>query len=290
MMRKAFTLIEILVVVSIIALLMAILLPALLKSRAHARHKVCLSNLREFGSAIAEYSSQNFDVIPGQSGPDSIGWSWIVAKQFQYSSQGIRDVPVDRLKVFQCQERESSQPVPFLDYVHNTMHPDAPNIRGDWEKNDRNEEFDRDWIRIGNWYKQPSNIIFIADAECEDRVFQNKTQGGAYPTVWAARDEWYENRNYGIDVMDVRHGAHLPQGKNNINVSDAPDVRRVARQMHLKRFTNVVFYDRHAKGIELAEYYFPDGKKNDSANFAFWLRRYGIKNADRKASNVTLTR
>jgi prepilin-type N-terminal cleavage/methylation domain-containing protein len=54
-----FTLIELLVVISIIALLIALLLPALGAAREAARRAVCLSNARQFATAIHIYSSDN---------------------------------------------------------------------------------------------------------------------------------------------------------------------------------------------------------------------------------------
>lgn len=57
--RRAFTLVELLVVVSIIALLIAILLPSLGHARESAKSATCLSYLRTFGTAFEIYANQN---------------------------------------------------------------------------------------------------------------------------------------------------------------------------------------------------------------------------------------
>jgi prepilin-type N-terminal cleavage/methylation domain-containing protein len=62
--RPAFTLVELLVVIGIIAVLIGILLPALNRVRENARAAACSSNQRSIGQMLAVYRAENKDYLP----------------------------------------------------------------------------------------------------------------------------------------------------------------------------------------------------------------------------------
>jgi prepilin-type N-terminal cleavage/methylation domain-containing protein len=62
--ERAFTLVELLVVIAIIAILAALLLPAMAAAKANSKRIVCVSNLRQIGVAVRNYSIDYGGLIP----------------------------------------------------------------------------------------------------------------------------------------------------------------------------------------------------------------------------------
>ena len=79
---RAFTLIELLVVVAIVALLIALILPALSKAKLVTKRTTCLANLKGIGVAINMYMTQNNDITP------ELNWLFLPGHMFGGAGKG----------------------------------------------------------------------------------------------------------------------------------------------------------------------------------------------------------
>src|SRR5438046_625410 len=71
--RNAFSLIELIVVIGLIALLSALLTPAVITARESARTVQCASQLRQLGQAFHNYAGANAGHLPSWSGWHNVG-------------------------------------------------------------------------------------------------------------------------------------------------------------------------------------------------------------------------
>ena len=73
--RRGFTLIELLVVIAIIAILAAILFPVFAQAREKARAISCLSNMKQLGLGLAQYTQDFDETMPNGRNYDCNGWA-----------------------------------------------------------------------------------------------------------------------------------------------------------------------------------------------------------------------
>jgi prepilin-type N-terminal cleavage/methylation domain-containing protein/prepilin-type processing-associated H-X9-DG protein len=74
--KNAFTLIELLVVIAVIAILMAILMPALSRAREQGKRISCLSNVKQLTMAWIMYADANDDKVPYAN--TGLSYAWVV--------------------------------------------------------------------------------------------------------------------------------------------------------------------------------------------------------------------
>jgi prepilin-type N-terminal cleavage/methylation domain-containing protein len=106
--RPAFTLIEVLVVVAIMALLAAILMPALKEARRVSKRTVCLANLDQIAKAMRSYLHNNRDTFPTDvarlpsAEPDKRALPDMLMREF--GTSGSRTRGTYENKIFLCPE------------------------------------------------------------------------------------------------------------------------------------------------------------------------------------------
>jgi prepilin-type processing-associated H-X9-DG protein/prepilin-type N-terminal cleavage/methylation domain-containing protein len=97
---RAFTLVELLVVIGIIALLISILMPSLSRAREQANLVKCMSNLRQVGTAMMMHATEHRNYVPlgglMYATPTPAGLGDAAMKKYSYYSDGgtLRPMPI----------------------------------------------------------------------------------------------------------------------------------------------------------------------------------------------------
>src|ERR1700722_18680608 len=114
MKSKAFTLIELLFVIAIIAILAAILFPVFAQAKESAKKTACLSNNKQMGLALYMYLGDNDDSLPMANYPNNPGNQ---ASAFSYRASGSHYVALNwadliqpytkNYNIFKCPDDDS---------------------------------------------------------------------------------------------------------------------------------------------------------------------------------------
>ena len=194
---SAFTLVELLVVISIIALLIGILLPALTAARDAAKLVQCLSNQKQIGIGLGTYASEFKSLVPPpQHGTYPDFWANnppISRWQFEYlmpeldqGDPSITDMNLRTLgTVFDCpgaegpkwQDRGYAANRQLLFAVLKERSGAAPSTT-----------FAFNSFKNTEWIKAPTEAMHVVDGETAIIAFNTNTSGNVYQNIFRARE------------------------------------------------------------------------------------------------------
>jgi len=207
----AFTLIELLVVIAIIAILAAMLLPALAKAKSRAKQTQCLNNLHNMGLAMIMYADDNDGLIPRGN-----GYPWFQSFM-PYLPEGKGAIDFRRTKIFRCPSYPANGSV--INYVNNAwLFSSARDMVG------KEITQPSKLLRV----RHPTEVIYLADSE----------DGPTLPIITGLGDSQGT-----MEINDVWRPEHLPYGRTGNALSG---FRRVAHDRH-NRGVVTMHFDGHSE-------------------------------------------
>jgi prepilin-type N-terminal cleavage/methylation domain-containing protein/prepilin-type processing-associated H-X9-DG protein len=270
----AFTLVELLVVIGIIALLISILLPSLNRAREQAKTVQCLSNVRQMGNAVNMFTSEHQGYLPKAwfndrprpgSGtlwnyPNANTWEWsYIVSTYLAKNEGVFRCPSD--------PQPDATPNPFGPAFYTVTFPDGTRegYPRSYRLNISNQPNSEIAIRVAQ-LRDSTRTIVIAEGRRGynnagwNQLATHEAPEGAVKPSWSPGEYASSETNVAYDRHSVR-----PDSKTNPKFEGK---------------SNYVFADGHAETMEFKGTWDigtpgrPGGGAGNYKNLSMWRQLY----------------
>jgi prepilin-type N-terminal cleavage/methylation domain-containing protein/prepilin-type processing-associated H-X9-DG protein len=249
--KAAFTLVELLVVIGIIALLISVLLPALNRAREAAKSTQCLSNLRQIGQAMNAYAADTKGwVVPGFI--DTASGSGAGAENWATIFVNMKYLPAPKQVTLPNLTEESSadagNSVFYCPSGTNRKH-DKNNPNGD----DPDPTSPEDPVNTYFWRRKSTSTDIQIDVWYAANCHEDARNANAQDN-WPMRTLRYQTGGVVIDggplikITKIRKTSEMAMIVDGLRILDGQPNRISVRHMKNKR-CNVLLADGHCESL-----------------------------------------